>query len=352
MPTLRQFFRLTTLMLVAALLLAACSSDDSPAATTTRAPVADSPRWEQVRFDGGPGARRDATLVHDSAGKRLILFGGRAGGQGLNDTWSFDIGSSRWTKVADGASGPSARWGHVAVFDTKRSQMVVFSGQSSSGFFNDVWAFNPSTNQWREVNAAGSKPPTRYGSCAAYDGEADVIYISHGFTNSGRFDDTWAFDLATSQWRDLTASGAKPIKRCLHRCAFDLESKSVVLFGGQSNETPILGDLWRFNPATGTWAETPAGATKPSPRFFSELQADPAASRFVVFGGFTQSGTVNDVWTFGASSGWSAVTIAAPAPEARQSHAGATDVFGRSVYIFAGAGSTGDLSDMWRLRLK
>jgi N-acetylneuraminic acid mutarotase len=350
MTTLRQVVRIASLLLIPVLLLAACAGGDSPAATP--APIADILRWEQVRFDGGPGARRDATLVHDSAAKRLILFGGRANGQGVNDTWSFDIASGRWTKVSDGANGPSARWGHVAVYDAKRSQMIVFSGQSSTGFFNDVWIFNPSTNQWREVSVSGGKPPTRYGSCAAYDGAADVIYISHGFTSSGRFDDTWAFDLATSQWRDISAAGAKPIKRCLHRCAFDLESKTVVLFGGQSNETPILGDLWRFNPATHTWTELPAGAAKPSPRFFSEFQADPAASRFIVFGGFAQSGNVNDVWTFGASSGWSSASIAEPLPAARQSHAGAADLLGRSLYVYGGAGGSGELSDLWRLRLK
>jgi len=347
----RWFVSLLLSFLALAVLLTACSGDDTTAPTATSAPAAETFRWEQVRFDGGPGARRDATLVFDGSANRLLLFGGRANGQGLNDIWAFDIPAGRWTRLSDGGNAPAARWGHVAVYDAKRAQMVVFSGQSASGFFNDLWTFNPATGQWREVSIGGAKPPTRYGSCAAYDGEADAFYISHGFTNAGRFDDTWVFDLGSSQWRDITAAGAKPIKRCLHRCAFDLESKSIVLFGGQSNETPILGDLWRFNPAARVWSEIPASSAKPSPRFFSELQADPAASRFVVFGGFTQAGNANDVWTFGQTPGWRGATVAAPAPEPRQSHAGAIDVRARSIYLFGGAGGQGDLGDLWRLRL-
>ena len=46
--------------------------------------------WEMLTAEG-PGARRDASLVHNEAGNSLLLFGGRQKGQGLNDLWVFDL---------------------------------------------------------------------------------------------------------------------------------------------------------------------------------------------------------------------------------------------------------------------
>ena len=89
--------------------------------------------WQRIDTAGAtPGARKDATLVYDGANNSLLLFGGRREGQGLNDLWSFDLNSGKWAEItAPGA--PDTRWGHVSIFDSGRSRMVVFSGQRPGG---------------------------------------------------------------------------------------------------------------------------------------------------------------------------------------------------------------------------
>ncbi len=235
------------------------------------------------------------------------------------------------------------------MFDTKRRQMVLFSGQGPGGFFNDTWVFDTVTQQWKEVTPSGDKPSKRYGSCVGYDSDRDLIYISHGFTNSGRFNDTWAFDLNAQRWTDVSSSGVRPIERCLHRCAFDQGSSSFVLFGGQSNQTPILGDLWRYDPGSKMWTEIAPAGEKPSPRFFSSLVEDSNMRRFLLFGGVTSDGRKNDLWSYVQGERWTKLEASGTAPEARNSHAGAFVPSPSAFYIFGGI-SESELGDLWRLQ--
>ena len=303
--------------------------------------------WERVSIAGpGPGLRKDATLVYASTGNSLLLFGGRQGGQGLNDLWSFSLDTGRWSQIA-AAAAPAPRWGHVAVFDDQRRQLVVFSGQGPGGFFNDTWVFDMASQGWRETTPAGDKPASRYGSCVGYDRDRDLLYISHGFA-SGRFNDTWAFDLKAQLWSDVSARGVRPIERCLHQCAFDADSRSLLLYGGQSNVTPILGDLWRYDPSSKTWREVSPAGQKPLPRFFSSLVGDLSSQRFLLFGGVTTDGRKNDLWSYGQKAGWAKLAVSGIGPEARSNHSGAFVPATKSLYIFGGTGE-GELGDLWRL---
>ena len=307
-------------------------------------------QWELLSTAGeAPGPRKDATLVYDDAGQRLWLFGGRIQRKETDELWSFDIGQRRWSRVT-APGGPAGRWGHVAVFDDKRGQLVLFSGQSPAGFFNDTWLFDTQTQRWTEATPSGAKPTPRYGSCAGYDPTGDVMYISHGFTGAGRFDDTWAFDLAGARWAELSPQSGRPIKRCLHRCGYDSQSESFYLFGGQSNTVPILGDLWRFDSEAREWTETSSNGEAPSPRFFSALAVDEAEQRLLLFGGLSSQGLAEDLWAFAPTSGWTPLDAGRPSPEARSSHAAALDTRGRALYVFGGAGLS-ELGDLWRLKL-
>ena len=321
-----------------------------PTATTSAQEVATTGlRWQRVNVSGtAPEARRDATLVYDDAGNRLLLFGGRQKGQGLNDLWSYDLDSGGWTEIT-APGGPEPRWGHIAEFDSKRGQIVVFSGQRSGGFFNDTWVFDMTSQEWKQVTPGADVPTPRYGSCSGYDSENDVLYISHGFTNSGRFDDTWAFDLAGQSWTEVSASDARPIKRCLHRCAFDPETNSLLLFGGQSNVTPILGDLWSYDPSRKEWTELlPEGET-PMPRFLSSMVRDQNSKRLLLFGGSTLDGREDDLWSYTQNEGWAKLGPEGASPEARNSHAGTFVSDTGSYYMFGGTGGE-DLGDLWLLR--
>src|SRR6266404_2037052 len=147
-----------------------------------------------------PTPRADAPVAYDSVGRQLAMFGGQDGSSDRNDFWLYSVDRQQWTQVNPAGVSPSPRHGHTATFDPIRRRVIVIAGQGAS-FFGDVWAYDFRTNSWTQLNADLNGLTPRYGHSAVYDAKRDRIVISHGFTSAGRFDDTWAFDLATNSWR-------------------------------------------------------------------------------------------------------------------------------------------------------
>ena len=178
-----------------------------------------------------------------------------------------------------------------------------------------------------------------------------ISYISHmDFTHSGRFDDTWVFDLGTQEWADVSPGGDRPIQRCLHRCALDRKSNSLMLFGGQSNKVPILDDLWRYDPSSKAWTEVALEGERPLPRFFSSLVMDPDMRRLLLFGGATSEGLKNDLWHYvQGEDEWAQIDIPGVVPEARSNHTGVFVTDTSSYYVFGGKGQS-ELNDLWVLQ--
>jgi len=67
-----------------------------------------------------------------------------------------------------------------------------FGGASDEGYINDTWSFDISTRKWTELQCAGSIPSPR--ACHAAVLLGDVMYVFGGF--SGRpFNGTFHGDL-------------------------------------------------------------------------------------------------------------------------------------------------------------
>lgn len=282
-------------------------------------------------------ARRDHTLTANDGGTIAFLFGGRAAGRPLADLWAFDRASSAWEQLS-ARGGPAARFGHSAAFID--GHLVVFGGQGGPGrFFNDVFAFDPVHGTWTKLDPRGGPPAARYGAGGTKIGTA--LTITHGFTDTGRFDDTWAL---ASRWTNVSpASGARPVKRCLHRTAYISSVGRMLLFGGQTDGRPFLGDTWLYNPTTQEWSE--AGASAPPARNLYALAS--SATTAYLFGGAGAQGPNNDLWSF-SSQGWNKLKPSGTAPSARSGVEGAI-VEGPSMIVFGGAGASGELADTWEL---
>jgi hypothetical protein len=259
--------------------------------------------------------------------------------------WTFEPNTSSWREAGASNEGPEPRFGHVAVYDTATARLIIALGQGAgSKFFNDVWAFDGS--RWERLMETGDAPEVRYGAGGAHEVSTNRLLISHGFTDRGRYDDSWALDLGDRSWSKIKTSGDVPIKRCLTRCAFS--QASMLLFGGQTDDTPFLGDFWRLNLSDGRWQQL-SPPTLPSARNLFAAALDPLTGHWYLTSGNTPDGPTADTWTFDlVSETWSSVAVTL-SPPARFSADAA--IAGRQVYMFGGHDGEAELNDLWVLSI-
>ena len=298
--------------------------------------------YTSLRAEGAvPLPRSDGSIVYDQAGRQLFLFGGLVvfGGQdtpALNDLWAYSLDRRQWVQTPVAGSRPPARFGHTMVLDAARRRLIVFGGQAA-GFFSDVWAYDIARGNWEQLSRDDAGPSRRYGHSAIYDAARDRMVISHGFTNAGRFDDTWAFEFAGNAWRNLTPSGSRPLRRCLHHAAHDAANSQMYLYGGcASGAGPCpLGDLWSFDLDTNRWTER-AGTFRPPARQWYGMAFDTARSRLVIFGG-SGGGLLNDTWEYDPiTNAWQQPSLEGDTPAPRERHEATFAADLRATFFFGG----------------
>ena len=167
----------------------------------------DGAEWTQVE-DTGPAAREFHMMAYDNLRNRVVLFGGTTGSVSFNDTWEWD--GKQWTQMAefgpdpclsaamtftnshavlfggidsndpaakdhrlfnnswewDGKHwtqrqdiGPGSRYGHAMTFDTKRSMVVLFGGQSA--YANDPAEIIPLSDTWEHLDETPPPAPVQ-----------------------------------------------------------------------------------------------------------------------------------------------------------------------------------------------
>lgn len=318
------------------------------ASTSMAMPEQPKPVWKQLAVENAPAPRYDHALALDTDQQRLILFGGRDGGQVLGDTWIYDLKANQWREVK--GAGPSARFGLASAYGPSRKAVYIFGGQNQE-FYNDTWMFDTLTETWSEIQTNDPKPDIRYGHGITLDTKSDRLIVSHGFARDGRHDDTWALDLKSNTWKNLTPLGDKPLKRCLTDIAYAPNSDSVYLFGGCSSGFGPCpqGDLWMLDLKSDTWTELKPSGNIPSARENVSLVVDEKTGQLILFGG-KSAATMNDLWVYDpAQNTWSLLSLEGPAP--RKSHDAVYDASGHRVLIFGGTDGSRALNDLWELDL-
>ncbi|HZQ08374.1 MAG TPA: kelch repeat-containing protein [Anaerolineae bacterium] len=320
---------------------------DAMAHPTDAAMMMEKFAWQQINTSNAPDARYDHALAYDSAQQRIVLFGGRTTDKTFGDTWIYDLKTGAWRQV--NTPGPSPRFGLASVYDPKRKMVYLFGGQNKD-FYNDTWAFDTIKETWQEVKTDGAKPDIRYGHGVALDTISDRLIVSHGFAKDGRHDDTWALDLNTNQWSNITPQGTRPLKRCLLETAFAPASDTLYLFGGCSSGFGPCpqGDLWALD-KTGKWTQIQAPGGMPSARENPALVYDDQANRLILFGG-KGGGTLDDLWVYYPDKNmWE--KIAVTGPSGRSSPDAVYDAVNHRVYLFGGNTANGAVNDLWVLDL-
>jgi hypothetical protein len=247
------------------------------------------------------------------------------------DVWSLDLAAMQWTEL-DGGTGPAGRSSTAAAFDTTKGEMIVYGGNSStSGLtftpLGDTWAFDVKAGAWRQIATSGD-PAKRLFHAAAIDPEGRRFFVYGGggadaFTGPF-YADLWSLDLESGAWTELSDGAGGPRGRIQASLAYDAAKGRLLVFGGHDDGTiGNSNDTWAFDLASNAWVNiTPAEAITDPPTGFCDFPADFTAPNLdapdrrssqvsgfdatrgalYVFGGATDCGLIDDVWRFDAAA--------------------------------------------------
>ena len=119
----------------------------------------------------GPSPRDDHEIVYNSFNKKIVLFGGWAGGDKFGDTWEWD--GQKWNMIS--SSGPGSRISHGMTYDSSRKKVVLFGGRNRE-LLGDTWEWDGSN--WKQASNSG--PPARCDHAMVYDRTREVTVLFGG----------------------------------------------------------------------------------------------------------------------------------------------------------------------------
>ncbi|MGV3505490.1 MAG: Kelch repeat-containing protein [Adhaeribacter sp.] len=242
---------------------------------------------------------------------KFYLFGGYGNGTGyghLNDLWEYDpaTGNWRWLKgsmtvnqpgshgtqgLAAPGNSPGAR--QEAASWTHNGKLYLFGGYgydggNGYGKLNDLWEYDPVTNNWRWLTGAkmygqpdvygtqglaapGNTPGARQGAASWQQNGKFYIFGGEAETYSTYYNDLWEYDPAVNTWTWIkgsssanqggsygtqgVADGANAPGARYYAQTWE-NNGQLYLFGGIGNAaatTGNLNDLWVFDLTTKNW---------------------------------------------------------------------------------------------------
>jgi Galactose oxidase, central domain len=264
---------------------------------------------------------------------------------------SSAVGS--WSQLVYTNTGPSPRYDHAAILDPVRNQLVVFGGRGS-GTLGDTWALDMATQAWREITST-TKPAPRFGHGAVYDASNRRMLVVMG-EGSAFFNDVWSFNLDSEVWTELKASvviSTSPAPRYGQSAALDSQGRLLISHGFTTQGR--FDDTWAFDPSSATWIElTPTSGTKPIKRCLHSLAYDAASNRLFMFGGCASGFgpcPLNDLWAFDLQNRtWtqlSALQSASDVPAARSNPSMVLDATTQQLVVMGGQAANGASADAW-----
>ena len=326
----------------------------------------------QPLMSNSPGARNGSSSWTDTAGN-FWFFGGScftpAMGMFLqyyNDLWKYNSKTNEWTwvngsnqvnpagvygtiGVASDSSLPNARSGSASWLDDSGNYWIYggyrnFKYMDNGFVYNDLWKYNPHTNQWTWINGsnqlnqapvygtkgAGSRnnsPGGRYSTACWKDSSGNFwlmggnVLTYNTLFNSGYnfevYNDLWKYNPHTNEWTWVEGSN-KPYTKTSYGLkgvatknnmpgarsgvsSWTDKAGNFWLFGGDWMDSIYTmeryNDLWKFNPSTAEWTWVSGSNTANSNGNYVNTGVPDTAY-------FPQARGSSNVWTDNSGNFW------------------------------------------------
>jgi N-acetylneuraminic acid mutarotase len=239
--------------------------------------------WTATSTTNAPSARQNHTAVW--TGSQMIVWGGinfsdPCNCGAYNTGGRYDPGTNTWTATST-TNAPAGSYLHTAVWSG--SQMIVWGGQTSTGFVNSGSRYNPSTNSWTATSTSNA-PPERLRHTAVWTGSEMIVWGGDGnLSVSGTLNTGGRYNPSTDTW----APNQPPAGRIYHTILWT--GSEMIVWGG-FNGYFGLNTGGMYIPATDSWTVTTV-ASAPSARYYHT--AVWTGAKMVVWGGFDGNCGVN-----------------------------------------------------------
>ncbi len=229
------------------------------------------------------------------AGGLMYVFGGHDGGDFLNDLWKYDPATDQWTKLnpASSPSPPPARAYHAAVSDG--TNMYVIGGyreddQGTDVYYDDMWRYEPNTGAdgtWFPVG--GYSGPQLMGHSAVV--VSTDVYLFGGHDGTDFQNDLYRCLLTTGACSPLSPANT-PAVRAFHSAA--VNGSTMYILGGWDEDLDLyMSDVHTISLPGGDWAVVPTTTALPLDAFHSAVYF---GTELFFFGGKVAS--TNAVWQY------------------------------------------------------
>ena len=242
-----------------------------------------------------PMVRSGHTLLLDEARQNVVLFGGANPiGTELGDTWTYAGG--QWSYLMPTVA-PAPRSEHAMAYDPLSATGILFGGRDAAGTaLGDMWAWNGT--DWQQVSPP-TLPPARFGHGLAWDRLRNRLVLFGGNDGSARLDDVWDWD--GTDWAQVAPAQPNgfpwgPQPRDGFVMHYEPRAERVVVIGGDS-DSGCLDDVWTWD-GTGWTRHSAGNATLPTARAGAAAYVDASNGELRLFGGGCGTWT-DELWHIG-----------------------------------------------------
>ena len=167
----------------------------------------------------------------------------------LNDVLKYDPNSDEWTTL-DTFPGPARGFSYGVTTGGKAYMGFGLTSQFDSArmgyvsaYLDDLWSFDPETEEWKELASCPCEP--RYHP--AFIATEDKLFVGLGSSGIGNLRDWWEYDIATDTWSEKPKFPG--VKRH-HPYFFGIDS---LVYAGFGHGAGIYKDFYAYNPKTEDW---------------------------------------------------------------------------------------------------
>jgi hypothetical protein len=309
---------------------------EHPFTLEVRAPVIN-----QFAAETGPAARTLPAMT--VVGNDLVVIGGTSStSTDVADTWTLDLDTAAWSKLASSAPPSPAR---AATLDDHRAVVLASSGDSfvvdtKGGAIAALAATAGVVARGAFVPAAGSFV-SACGVASAQDCAVSVLSLNG----------------ASGTWTTQSPTGFSPTGREGVAYGYDVDGNRLVLFGGAGDDGVAQFDTWdlqlaNVSSASVTFDHLATKGQDPPGRIDGCGVVDPIGRRFFVMGGRNADGIVADDWVLDLDhddARWRPVTL--DGIPARSGCAAAYDAAHTRILVGFGDDGTSEHGDVYEIDL-